>query len=296
MKDRRGFTLIELLVVIAIIAVLAAILFPVYAKVRDSAKATTCISNMEQIGKALKSYLTDNGQIFPANWDTSTGVAVKKNYVRLSYPDFVNNQPRRFDYGVNWVEALYKYVDPVPEPNQTSSMWRCPSARDRSLPSGVPGNPATEAGRAAVSYAINFFLTGESESGIGHPSNTLLLRELDRVTHALCRPAGELDNPSNPEGPDNRFMPYHAFMTIAEPTSTPGSTRPMGTTDPLRHGKGSHVLFADYHAKKFDCAATTADQNIGFYPRDAQYDETEQVWYNNITPGAIEFKTIRITP
>ncbi|HEY3333322.1 MAG TPA: DUF1559 domain-containing protein [Capsulimonadaceae bacterium] len=67
MKIRRqGFTLIELLVVIAIIAILAAILFPVFAKARDKARQTTCSSNMKQMGLALMQYVGDYDECFPA--------------------------------------------------------------------------------------------------------------------------------------------------------------------------------------------------------------------------------------
>jgi prepilin-type N-terminal cleavage/methylation domain-containing protein/prepilin-type processing-associated H-X9-DG protein len=59
MKRRAGFTLIELLVVIAIIAVLAAILFPVFAQARDKARAASCLSNLKQIGLAWNMYLQD---------------------------------------------------------------------------------------------------------------------------------------------------------------------------------------------------------------------------------------------
>jgi prepilin-type N-terminal cleavage/methylation domain-containing protein len=64
--ERRGFTLIELLVVIAIIAILAAILFPVFAKARARAQQTTCISNMKQIGLAMVQYLSDSDDHYPA--------------------------------------------------------------------------------------------------------------------------------------------------------------------------------------------------------------------------------------
>ena len=57
--QRAGFTLIELLVVIAIIAILAAILFPVFAQAREKARQSTCISNLNQIGKALIMYQSD---------------------------------------------------------------------------------------------------------------------------------------------------------------------------------------------------------------------------------------------
>jgi prepilin-type N-terminal cleavage/methylation domain-containing protein len=84
-KARRGFTLIELLVVIAIIAILAAILFPVFAKARERAKSTTCLSNLKQIALSMRTYADDydggypsgNGEIWPLS---GPGVPANNQY------------------------------------------------------------------------------------------------------------------------------------------------------------------------------------------------------------------------
>ena len=65
MQAKKGFTLIELLVVIAIIAILAAILFPVFAKAREKARQTTCLNNMKQIGNGLMMYVQDYDETYP---------------------------------------------------------------------------------------------------------------------------------------------------------------------------------------------------------------------------------------
>src|SRR5262245_17131853 len=65
MTRKSGFTLIELLVVIAIIAILAAILFPVFAQAREKARQTTCLSNEKQMGLALTMYAQDYDEILP---------------------------------------------------------------------------------------------------------------------------------------------------------------------------------------------------------------------------------------
>jgi prepilin-type N-terminal cleavage/methylation domain-containing protein/prepilin-type processing-associated H-X9-DG protein len=67
-RARPAFTLIELLVVIAIIAILAAILFPVFAQAREKARASTCLSNCKQIGTSLRMYLDDYEGSYPFSW------------------------------------------------------------------------------------------------------------------------------------------------------------------------------------------------------------------------------------
>ena len=64
MRRKQGFTLIELLVVIAIIAILAAILFPVFAKAREKSRAISCLSNMRQLGTAAAMYAQDNDEMY----------------------------------------------------------------------------------------------------------------------------------------------------------------------------------------------------------------------------------------
>src|SRR4028119_90287 len=88
---KKGFTLIELLVVIAIIAILAAILFPVFARARENARRASCQSNLKQIGLGLMQYAQDSDERLPLrrfapivapNWDDSSWRTVIQPYVK----------------------------------------------------------------------------------------------------------------------------------------------------------------------------------------------------------------------
>jgi len=74
-SQARGFTLIELLVVIAIIAILAAIIFPVFAKAREKARATACVSNVKQLGMGWMMYVQDYDETYPPNNTTNGATA-----------------------------------------------------------------------------------------------------------------------------------------------------------------------------------------------------------------------------
>jgi prepilin-type N-terminal cleavage/methylation domain-containing protein/prepilin-type processing-associated H-X9-DG protein len=99
---RRGFTLIELLVVIAIIAILAAILFPVFAQAREKARAAACLSNMKQVGLALSMYVNDYDEMYPNHIDAD-------NFMNPAAPP-------------NWGRALQPYIKNI-------KVLTCPTAR-----------------------------------------------------------------------------------------------------------------------------------------------------------------------
>ena len=102
-KIKHGFTLIELLVVIAIIAILAAILFPVFASARDKARATTCSSNLRQLGIASQQYLQDFDNVYPGAssgnpvWDTVLLPYTKSTAILFCPSDpMVRTNPRSY--------------------------------------------------------------------------------------------------------------------------------------------------------------------------------------------------------
>jgi prepilin-type N-terminal cleavage/methylation domain-containing protein/prepilin-type processing-associated H-X9-DG protein len=104
---KKGFTLIELLVVIAIISILAAILFPVFARARENARRTSCISNLKQMGLALMQYAQDNDEGFPNTHITGSA----------PYPDGTI-----WNSGIwYWGQILYPY-------HKSRQVFFCPSS------------------------------------------------------------------------------------------------------------------------------------------------------------------------
>jgi len=163
---RKGFTLIELLVVIAIIAILAAILFPVFAKAREAARGTTCKSNLKQIGLAINMYKQDYDELLAGhvNGQTSwTWTGSGSTYWGALYLNYTKNQ----------------------------ALWACPSAKD----------PSTKFN----SYGLSGFLDGTattsgiSDAAVTQPAGTILAHDsfesrMDDNGDMLCISSGFTEN------------------------------------------------------------------------------------------------------
>ena len=152
---RRGFTLIELLVVIAIIAILAAILFPVFQKVRENARRASCSSNEKQIGLALIQYQQDADEKYPSGQLDSAIVP----------PSLTAGQPNT-GAGMGWAGQLVPFC-------KSAQLFKCPD--DSTAPAGV-GLP--------VSYGMNEWLPALSLAQTAAPATTVMCFE---VTHDTCQ-------------------------------------------------------------------------------------------------------------
>ncbi len=143
----RAFTLIELLVVIAIISVLAAILFPVFARAKAAAKKTTCISNLKQIGDAILLYMGDYDDVFPAALDASDKFAPE---IWAGFPEFQARIP--------FMPMLHEAVQPYAKNHQ---IFQCPADSgmtviDNHFPQPLPASPSLYA-----KYGSSYFFRTE---------------------------------------------------------------------------------------------------------------------------------------
>jgi len=214
--DFKGFTLIELLVVIAIIAILAAILFPVFAQAREKARQTQCLSNIKQITLGMQMYADDYDETMPpvvnggAPWDT----VAQAGYPRFKY--YIAGWMCGAGDGPQW----WSYMDSIYPYTKNIKIFECPSDKN------VSG------------YGINLMLMQDASFGvklktlgaIKQPASTVFLSETivcdygsgHRTTVVDVGPVIVLAN-------KNQHMSTHTVAT--------------------RHSDGSNFSFADGHAK-----------------------------------------------
>lgn len=228
----NGFTLIELLIVIAIIALLAAILFPVFSRVRENARRTACLSNMKQLGLGMMQYAQDYDEKLP----------------RGTYPNGA------FTYGVGWAGQIMPHVKSI-------QIFKCPNEKFKA-PSGdvvsytynisIPSNPPT------LVNGISGNLSGFTAA-----SKTVLLLE-SSGNYADLTTTDEIGtNAIDQHSPSATGFFYYSYRSDGQavggtlatgvfPDAAGGTntcTDTGATACPPRHFDGSTYVMADGHAK-----------------------------------------------
>jgi prepilin-type N-terminal cleavage/methylation domain-containing protein/prepilin-type processing-associated H-X9-DG protein len=211
-KLSRGFTLIELLVVIAIIAILASILFPVFARARENARRASCQSNLKQIGLGILQYTQDYDEHYPMyRMMGSVGSALRP-------------------YG--WADAMQPYVKSI-------QILQCPSDS---------GAYTTDAGTVGYSdYAYNLWMGGWGPSAKGSGMSMAQLTEPSLTIMNIDYTTGDasaytIGNTSTGSGTSGTCGYYGA------PDCGNGLAR-ISSASSVRHLGGCNAAFADGHVK-----------------------------------------------
>lgn len=181
---KRGFTLIELLVVIAIIAILAAILFPVFSRARERARSTACLSNMRQIAQAVMMYSQDYKGRYPLCHDVTASHADDGGYWWVQLQKYTKED------GVFICPSWHATDDP-----EGLLFWEKP--QDRSQPFSRGGIRGTYAWNLTMNGAPEGKLSGDRPDGGGYsPSSVIAVAEGFNGTH-IWKPeqVGPVDSP-----------------------------------------------------------------------------------------------------
>jgi prepilin-type N-terminal cleavage/methylation domain-containing protein/prepilin-type processing-associated H-X9-DG protein len=224
---KRGFTLIELLVVIAIIAILAAILFPVFAKAREKARQTSCLNNCRQLATAFVMYAQDYDERCMLGGVFIAAIAVPG---AGGWADGSN---------VNWWRyQLQPYV-------KNWQIFLCPSA-----PS--VGDPSYAGNQLTRQYGFNASVTGVAMGTIQFPAETVALGD---CSHWLSSAGG------------CNLLAFAWPAQEKHTTGACNALQPQNTGEQFtRHNSGSNLCFCDGHAKWMAATAIAGGQGVRIAP------------------------------
>ncbi|MBQ7256159.1 MAG: prepilin-type N-terminal cleavage/methylation domain-containing protein [Abditibacteriota bacterium] len=228
---KKGFTLIELLVVIAIIAILAAILFPVFAQAREKARAASCLSNCKELATALLLYVDDYDETVPIIFNRT----IDTTNVDASYPCKQGFGWLMYGLGDSegnpwsWRDMIFPYV-------KNLGVYICPSGYKK-----VPG----------YGYNNGLCVNGATAN---------LWESWNQYNPGLLRPVclAEIDNTSKlvfccdgcQRGGDSSQC-YQCPFTLLLKYDNPAVFQSWGVSDPIRHNGGANFAFSDGHAKYY---------------------------------------------
>ncbi|MBM3456988.1 MAG: DUF1559 domain-containing protein [Armatimonadetes bacterium] len=231
MRVRRAFTLIELLVVIAIIAILAAILFPVFAQAREKARATQCLSNLKQIGVATRMYSQDYDEVLVPTYLYSNAAQVHLQWFADLLQPYVKNS--QVFVCPNW-SSTYTYgrnLFPVGEgAGMRVLRWSYGGNNWHHWPGGQ-GTSADLIGPMGVNRANTAVNINASEASVERPADTVYM--MDAVSLEVW----------NPQHHD-----YCNFYSGPNVSRMVGPFPARGQVH-LRHANGFHIVYVDGHAK-----------------------------------------------
>jgi prepilin-type N-terminal cleavage/methylation domain-containing protein/prepilin-type processing-associated H-X9-DG protein len=223
---RRGFTLIELLVVIAIIAILAAILFPVFAQARDKARGTACLSNAKQQALAIHMYAQDYDETLPLVYYGEWGTK----------PQPAGHFP--------WLKVLMPYV-------KNKGVYTCPSLASAHWDTlaGAYGKGPDYEFPSVVGYGFNLLMDKKPLAAMQAPASTIAIAE------TRYYPPG-----------DKRYNGAWGwyFAYAPDPKSVDADTKRTWSELLIadRHNNGNNVCFADGHAKFLRWSVITNPVNL----------------------------------